>query len=85
MEENKMLQYAKDIRTDLIYALQEDEDYLPKNKDVEVIKWLIEQAQRVEMYKSALVEIAENKVSPVFYAKSALYETEQRFNRRVNR
>lgn len=74
-----MLQYAKDIRTDLIYALQEDEDYLPKNKDVEVIKWLIEQAQRVEMYKMALVDIVENKVSPVFYAKSTLYETEQRF------
>lgn len=76
-----MLGYAQDLRSDLKYALENNGEQMIEERDIKTIEWLIEQAKRAEMYKSALIEIAENRVQPVFYAKSALYETEQRFKK----
>lgn len=76
-----MLGYAKDLITDLKYSLENDEEQTIEERDINTIKWLLEQAKRAEMYKTSLVQIAENKVEPVFYAKCTLYETDQRFNK----
>lgn len=81
MEDEKMLEYAKAIKSDLHYAFINDEDYVPKSRDLQTIEWLVEQAKRAEMYKSALLAIGENKVSPTYYAISALIEAEQRFKK----
>ena len=75
-----MLVYAKDLITDLKYSMENDEEQTIEERDIKTIEWLIEQAKRAEMYRTSLIQIAENKVSPVFYAKSTLYETDQRFN-----
>jgi hypothetical protein len=76
-----MLVYAKDLITDLKYSMENDEEQTIEERDIKTIEWLIEQAKRAEMYRTSLIQIAENKVSPVFYAKSTLYETDQRFNK----
>lgn len=81
MDEKKMLEYAKDLCSDLKYHLEHDEEQNIGERDIKVINWLIEQAKKAEMYKAALVEVAEKRVSPIFYAQSALYETEQRFKK----
>ena len=81
LDDKKMLDYAKDLRSDLKYHLEHNEEQDIGERDIKTIEWLIEQAKRAEMYKSALIQIAENKVHPIFYAKSALYETEQRFSK----
>jgi hypothetical protein len=80
LEEKKMLEYAMDLITDLKYSMDNDEEQTIEERDIKTIEWLIEQAKRTEMYKTSLIQIAENKVSPVIYAQSTLYETEQRFN-----
>ena len=76
-----MLVYAKDLITDLKYSMENDEEQTIEERDIKTIEWLIEQAKRAEMYRTSLIQIAENKVSPVFYAKSTLYETDQRLNK----
>lgn len=80
MGPNKALEYAKDLRTDLKYSLENNEEPTIEEKDIKTIEWLIEQAQRAEMYKSALERISSRKQYPSdFYAESALFEADQRF------
>lgn len=80
MGPNKTLEYAKDLRSDIKYSLENNEEPRIEKKDVKTIEWLIEQAQRAEMYKVALERISSKKQYPSdFYAFSALYEADQRF------
>lgn len=77
-----MLEYAKNLRSDLKYSLENDEEQHIGEKDIKTIEWLIEQAKRAEMYKSALMYIGGKQKSPEsVYANSALYETDQRFSK----
>lgn len=57
------------------------EEQIIEDRDIKTGEWLIEQVRRADVYKSALIDIAEEKVSPVFYAKCTLYETDQRFSK----
>ena len=77
-----MLEYAMALRSDLAYNLERQQEYDPATKDLEVIKWLVEQAQRAKMYKNTLMRIgAEQKPPSSMLANSVLIEANQRFNR----
>lgn len=82
LSEDKMLDYAKAIKSDLAYAHQSEEDYLPFERDMKVIDWLIEQAERAKMYKTTLMRIgAKQKPPSSMIANSVLLEADQRFNK----
>lgn len=82
MEDSKMVGRAKDLLEDLKYSMENDEEQNIEERDIQTIEWLIEQAKRADMYKTSLIRIGENEVSPVFYANCTLFETDQRFKKR---
>jgi hypothetical protein len=63
LDENKMLDYARDLRADLKYAWGTGEGQTPNYKDIAVMDWLIEQAEKFEIYEKALTKIATKKMS----------------------
>lgn len=81
MEENKMLDYAKDLREDIDHAISQGDELIVSRKDEKVIDWLIQHAKRAEMYKQALLFIgAKHKPPASLTANMALFEADQRFN-----
>lgn len=87
MEPNKMLGYSMDLKSDITYAVSKKEELIVTQKDKDTLEWLIEQAQRAEMYKSALGYISNNKMpfQSSNYANMALFEADQRFIHFKNR
>jgi hypothetical protein len=81
--DNKQMEYAKDLRSDFSFCLESGEDKVVSKGEVETIKWLVEQAIRADMYKSALMNIGSIKgvENPSFLANSTLWEADQRFER----
>lgn len=77
-----MLEYAKDLRSDLKFHLENNEEQDIDERDIKIIEWLIEQAKRAEMYKSTLMYIGAKLEPPAsFQANSILFEADQRFNK----
>ncbi|WP_368502667.1 hypothetical protein AB3N04_00805 (plasmid) [Alkalihalophilus sp. As8PL] len=75
-----LLQEAVDLRNDLHYAFNQAKGKTTDHKNVQVMNWLIEQAQRAEMYKAALVEIESKYEAPASTrAYDALLEADQCF------
>lgn len=82
MTDKTTLEYAECLLSDLKFDRENNEEQTIGQKDLKSIEWLIEQSKRAAMYKSALIQISENQVDPVFFAISTLYETDQRFNKK---
>jgi hypothetical protein len=85
MKNEKELAYARCMLADYIYSMNNDENLTAEQKDVEVMSWLIEQAVRADMYKSALMRIGSLKGvdNPPHLANSTLFEADQRFETKI--
>jgi phosphoglucomutase len=57
VDKDKMLEYARDLRSDLKYAFENDEGQTPNHKDVMVMDWLIE---KVKQYEKDIEELEES-------------------------
>lgn len=80
MDDNKMLEYAKNLRSDLKYHLENNEEQNICDRDIKTIEWLIEQAKRAEMYKLTLMHIGARHEPSSRLANVTLFEADQRFN-----
>jgi dsDNA-binding SOS-regulon protein len=82
LDYKKMLGYARDLRSDINYALTNSDEVVVSEKDEKLIVWLIEQAKRAEMYKLALMEIGSNKFmsNESRIANQALLKADLEFN-----
>lgn len=85
MKNEKELAYARCMLADFIYSMNNNENLTAETKDIEIMSWLIEQAVRADMYKSALMRIGSIKgvVNPPELANSTLFEADQRFETKI--
>lgn len=78
MHKNKMIEYAVNLKLDLQYTLENDEEPSVSKRDVDTLKWLINQSKKAEFYESGLIRIGEGKaVNPQEYAFMTIYEGKQ--------
>lgn len=58
MSDKEMLEYAKDLKQDIQFALLEGEgEIIVTEKDLKRVTYLIQQAEKVERYEQALKDV----------------------------
>lgn len=85
MYRSEEIQRAIDLKNDLKYHKDNNEEQIIYERDLETLDWLIEQAKRAGVYRAALTSIKQKEVEPVFYATSTLFEVDQWFEFKKNR